>query len=87
VDPNAASLRLLRLCEKYGNERVNALCARSLNFDVVDVSRVERMLKWARKTEEAASTRGTLVRLPAGRFARDASVFVTVKNGTPKGGV
>jgi hypothetical protein len=31
---------LLRLCDRYGKDRVNALCARALAFDVIDVPRI-----------------------------------------------
>ena len=63
---------LLRLCDRYGQDRVNALCARALAFDVIDVPRIERMLKDARRTEDAAVATGRVIALPA-RFARDAS--------------
>ncbi len=70
---------LLRLCDKYGADRVDALCARSLSFDVVDVPRIERMLRAAHRVEEEAETTGKVVRLPAAppRFARDAAAFAT----------
>jgi len=70
---------LLRLCEKYGSARVDALCARSLEFDVVSVPRIEKMLKQARSLEESASVEGRVVRLPEGRFARPAESFVTLR--------
>jgi len=70
---------LLRLCERYGSDRVEALCARSLAFDVVDVPRIERMLKSAQRAEQhAVADGGHVVQLPQGRFARDAASFVTV---------
>lgn len=31
--------QLLRLCERYGQDRVNALCERALAFDVIEVRR------------------------------------------------
>jgi len=71
---------LLRLCDRYGAARVDALCARALAFDVVDVSRIERMLKNAQRVEDDASTSGKVVRLPEGRFARDVSSFATVRH-------
>ena len=74
---------LLRLCERYGADRVDALCARALAFDVLDVPRIERMLKAARRAEDSAPT-GTVVALPAGRFARDPASFATIKT-SPKG--
>lgn len=77
---------LLRLCEKYGADRVDALCARSLAFDVVDVPRIERMLKSAQKVESHASAGGKIVRLPVGRFARDASAFATMGGDESKKG-
>jgi transposase len=67
---------LLRLCERYGQDRVNALCARALAFEVIDVPRLEGMLKDARRTEDAAVATGRVIALPA-RFARDASAFAT----------
>jgi hypothetical protein len=75
---------LLRLCERYGAARVDALCARALAFDVLDVPRIERMLKAARAAEDTAPT-GTVVPLPASRFARDPASFATMKR-SPKGG-
>lgn len=75
---------LLRLCERYDAARVEALCARALAFDVLDVPRIERMLKSARTAEDTAP-KGTVVPLPAGRFARDPASFATIKR-SPKGG-
>jgi transposase len=67
---------LLRLCERYGDDRVNALCARALAFGVLDVPRIERMLKDARRAEDEAVAGGRVIPLP-GRFARDPSAFAT----------
>jgi transposase len=75
-----AAYGLLRLCDRYGAERVDALCARALAFDVLDVGRIERMLKSAAKVESQAEARGQVVRLPLGRFARDAASFATAHN-------
>jgi len=68
--------RLLSLCDRYGNDRVNALCARAIAFDVVDVPRIEGMLKDARRAEDEAVSRGRVIPMPA-RFARDARAFAT----------
>lgn len=67
---------LLRLCERYGNGRVNALCARALDFGVLEVPRLERMLKEARQVEDQGEKRGQVVPLPA-RFARATQSFAT----------
>lgn len=67
---------LLRLCERYGAERVDALCSRALQFDVIDVKRIDRMLKTAQTFESSAQTEGKLIPLP-GRFARDPQAFAT----------
>jgi len=75
---------LLRLCERYGADRVDALCARALAFDVLDVPRIERMLKAARTAEDTAPT-GKVVSLPKSRFARDPASFATIPR-SPKGG-
>jgi hypothetical protein len=67
---------LLRLCDRYGKDRVNALCARALAFGVLDVPRIERMLKDSRRAEDEAVATGRVIPLPA-RFARDAAAFAT----------
>lgn len=76
---------LIRLCERYGAERVDALCKRSLAFDVVDVPRIERMLKQAQTAEDTAPA-GRVVPLPTSRFARDPASFATKAPSSPKGG-
>ena len=73
---------LIRLCDRYGAERVEAACARAIAFDVYDVPRIERMLKLARWSEAGAEAAGKVVRLP-GRFARAADHFTTQR---PKDG-
>lgn len=68
--------QLLRLCDKYGTAKVEAVCERSLAFDVVDVPRIARMLKQALRVEEDAENRGELRRLPQSpRFARDPATY------------
>jgi transposase len=76
---------LLRLCERYGDERVDVACARALAFDVTDVQRIERMLKLARAAEEAGEASGRVVPMPS-RFARDSSSFATKVTSTNGGG-
>jgi len=75
---------LLRLCDKYGTDRVETLCSRSLSFDVVDVPRLERMLKRAYQSETQAEP-GRVVPLPKSRFARSPETFATMstKAGEP----
>ncbi len=80
-----AAYGLLRLCERYGDARVDALCARALAFDVLDVRRVERMLKSTAQVETDAVKRGHVVQLPLGRFARDPSSFATKRHGEEGG--
>ncbi len=77
---------LVRLCERYGAERVDGLCARSLAFDVVDVPRVERMLKATIRIETSAESAGKITRLPGGRFARSPSAFATIRRDSEEGG-
>jgi hypothetical protein len=77
---------LLRLCARYGDARVDALCARSLAFAVLDVSRIERMLKMAVKTESDGVRDGRVVALPVGRFARDPATFATRRTTGEEGG-
>lgn len=72
---------LLRLCDKYGEARLEAVCQRALSFDVLDVSRIERVLKNALHAEEQAEGYAKLTALPAGRFARDNAQFATRASG------
>lgn len=69
---------LLGLCDKYGIGRVEAVCQSALAFDVIDVTRVRRMLKSAAAIATAEDDRkGKLVQLTLPRFARPEDHFVT----------
>lgn len=71
--------QLLRLCDTYGAAKVNAVCERALDFDVIDVPRIARMLKQALRAEDDAQERGKLRKLPQQpRFARDAAQYRTL---------
>lgn len=69
---------LLRLCDKYGDKRVEAVCQSALAFDVIDAKRIGRMLKMAHRPSRHG-TQGEVkqLALPLPRFARDASHFET----------
>jgi transposase len=66
--------KLLRLAERYGAARVNAACARALAFELIEVRRVEAIVRTALEHEPPPSERGTVVPLPA-RFARPPRSF------------
>jgi transposase len=69
---------LLRLCDKYGVGRVEAVCQSALGFGVVDVVRITRMLKSAARPPLADGTRGKVVSITAApRFARSIEHFAT----------
>ena len=75
---------LVRLCDRHGDARVDALCKRALDFDVIDVPRIDRMLKLAIAGEDRASEEGklrTLQSAVAPRFARSSERFATRKDG------
>jgi len=81
---------LLRLCDKYGEARVDAVCQNALAFGVVDVVRVTRMLKSAIQAATPASPDGKIVQLTLPRFARPDEHFETrpgAKDAKKKGGV
>jgi hypothetical protein len=69
--------KLLRLAEHYGATRLNAACERALAVDLIDVTRVERMLKEAFEQEplpiDPPPARSVV--LPSARFAREAASF------------
>lgn len=66
--------KLLRLAERYGAARVNAACARALAFNLVEVRRVETIVRTALEHEPPESERGRVIPLPA-RFARPPRSF------------
>jgi len=77
---------LLRLCERFGRARVDEACRRALAFDVLDVTRIDRMLRTAQKHEDQAVERGKLVQLDlVPRFARPADAFATKPSGGEEG--
>ena len=69
---------LIRLCAKYGPQRVDQACRRALAFDIVDVKRVERMLKviddLTPATDRTADVPDNVVQIPL-RFQRPAGSF------------
>jgi hypothetical protein len=69
--------KLLRLGQKYGSPRLELACRRALYFDLVNVRRLEDLLKadLARESEPASAPRGQLVLLPPARFLRPAHSF------------
>lgn len=69
---------LVRLAEKYGDARVDRVCKEALEFDVVDVPRVRKMLERASVAEKQAEAEMKVVQLDL-RFARPAAHFATRK--------
>jgi hypothetical protein len=69
--------KLLRLADKYGAARVDEACRRALAFDVMNVHRVERIVKLDLDRAATGSTTptGQLVLLPAPRFLRPTGSF------------
>jgi len=65
--------QLLRLTDKYGAARVEAACARALAFGLMNVSRVERIIK--QSMEHPPKPKGRVTIMPPARFVRDAGYF------------
>lgn len=70
--------RLLGLVRRYGPDPVDAACKRSLDLDVVSVSKIAAML--AKATERIQPTLPAATGSTGGRFARDPGEY------TPRGG-
>jgi transposase len=71
---------LLRLCDKYGDGRVEAVCQSALAFDVIDVHRVKKMVAAPKKqANQLADSSRKVVQLPLPRFARVVEHFETTK--------
>jgi hypothetical protein len=68
---------LLRLNDKYGAARVDSACARALRFDLMNVKRVEGIIRQAMEQESATTPRtpATITQLHPPRFQRQADYF------------
>ncbi|MCX5738802.1 MAG: IS21 family transposase, partial [Proteobacteria bacterium] len=75
---------LLRLCDKYGVGRVEAVCQSALAFDVINVHRITRKLKAATKFATSSESTCKVVQLELPRFARPESHFETRASSTKK---
>jgi hypothetical protein len=65
--------RLLGLVRRYGPDPVETACSRSLDLDVVSVTKIASMLATATKHDQPALPAAACA--PAGRFARDPAEF------------
>jgi hypothetical protein len=68
--------RLIGLAKRYGPQAAEAACSRALDVDVINVSKIESMLKNATENTPAAGL-ATAGGAGAGRFARDAAEDAT----------
>jgi hypothetical protein len=74
--------KLLRLAERYGAARLNAACRRALNFELVDVHRVQRILELGLESEtEPQPLVGHPQPLPL-KFLRPANHFSHSEGGS-----
>ena len=75
-DDAVAVYRLVGLAKRYGPAAAEAACARALDVDVINVSKIESMLVEAHR-EEHRGAGGSHRREVAGRFARDPAEYAT----------
>ena len=64
----------MRLADKYGHARVETACQRALGFDLINVQRVERILKNAIAPSGEPPQSGEFVSMPL-RFLRPNESF------------
>jgi len=67
--------KLIRLFEKYGTERAEQACNRALSFSLIDVYRLERIIKQAFDNEAQSQKGGEKGVVVAARFGRPAEYF------------
>jgi hypothetical protein len=70
--------KLIRLSEKYGTARTEQACGRALSFSLIDVFRLERIIKQALGKEGAKGGEKKGIVVPA-RFGRPAEYFTQKK--------
>ena len=68
--------RLIGLAKRYSPPAAEAACARALDVDVINVSKIESMLKNATENTPSAGLAAAASAGP-GRFARDAAEYAT----------
>ncbi len=73
--------RLLGLCKRFGNARVDAACRKALDLDVVDVTRISRMLERDLDTSPIPTPPSRRGKVILGRFGRDPDEFRITKRG------
>jgi hypothetical protein len=66
--------KLLRLAQRYGQQRLEQACQRALDFDLIDVTRVERIVLQAIAHEEKSGPEQISLPLSA-RFQRPPTYF------------
>jgi hypothetical protein len=76
-------MKLLRLCDKYGDKRVDGACQRALRFGLVNVRRVESIIQQNLEPTPAPQSCSTPASVLPLRFARDPQSFIHPK---PEGG-
>jgi transposase len=69
--------RLIGLAKRYGAQAADAACARALDVDVINVSKIESLLKYATEKAPAAAGLAAAASGGRGRFARDAAEYAT----------
>ena len=69
--------RLIGLAKRYGAEAAEAACGRALDVDVINVSKIESMLKNATENTPPAAGLPVAAGGDRGRFARDAAEYAT----------
>ena len=75
--------KLLRLAQRYGAVRLEAACRRALEFDLLDVYRVQRILEQGLESQtEPQPIVGQQSKL-ALKFLRPAQHFVSKEEGDP----
>jgi hypothetical protein len=70
---------LLRIADKYGNERTAAACTKAATYGIYDIRRIERMLKNGVESDLPKSDEVVTLFEENSRFARNGSYFKNYK--------
>jgi transposase len=70
--------KLLSLARRFGAERVESACRRTLDLDVVDVAKVQRIVEGATRPADNETRRWAPILRP--RFAREPAAFEVTKD-------
>ncbi len=75
--------KLIRLTEKFGDDRVDTACLRALNFDLINVHRVQGIVELALENEKTPTKESSVIQLRASTASEGVYSLGRASQGLP----